>query len=191
VLAASDVASSEDRLLADRVSGLFAGDPTLIADPYPIWNELRTRHPLWRLNGSVILSRHRDVRELLADNNVLYTRAGTRHAARYQEARERFRPDEREAFDNVPDNEFRRLGRLDPPDHSRLRRLVQAPFSVKNLTAEMDDQVRCQVKQRAQYEGLLVRGKLGRGDQVLNPCKRIGLMCFTSTTDRIKTMEAE
>jgi cytochrome P450 len=132
--------------LDERVARLLAADPILMADPYPTWNQLRDERPVWRHAGTVIVSRHREVRELLADNNLLYSRARTRHSQRYAEARQRFDDDEREAFDDVLDNEFRQLVRLDPPDHLRLRRTVQAPFSMKRLAEDMESAVRDRVE---------------------------------------------
>ena len=119
--------------LEDRVRMLLAGDPGMLADPYPTWNELRDTHPVWRLDDAVVLSRHADVRELLGDNNVLYGRAATRHSHRYEAARKRFSEAGREAFDAVLDQEFQQLVRLDPPDHPRLKQQVQTPFSLRSL----------------------------------------------------------
>lgn len=127
--------------LEDRVRSLFAGDAEALADPFVTWNELRDTHPVWRLDDVVVLSTHRDVRELLGDNNVLYSRAATRHSHRYEAARERFSTHGREAFDAVLDQEFQQLVRLDPPDHPRLKKSVQPAFSIRSLKAEMSERI--------------------------------------------------
>lgn len=134
-----------DASLEDRVRLLLAGDPAMLADPFPTWNELRDTHPVLRLDDAVILSSHADVRELLGDNNVLYSRAATRHSHRYEAARERFSDAGRAAFDAVLDQEFQQLVRLDPPDHPRLKQQVQTPFSARSLKAEMEDKIQARV----------------------------------------------
>lgn len=131
--------------LLERVQLLLAGDSDMLADPFPTWNQLREEHPVWRLHDAVVLSRYKDVRELLGDDNVLYSRAATKHSRRYEEARERFSPEGREAFDSVLDQEFQQLVRLDPPDHPRIKALVQPPFAIRSLKAEMDEKVTARV----------------------------------------------
>lgn len=137
--------ATAERSLADRVRWLFAGEPAMLADPFPTWNELRETHPVWRLDDAVVLSRHADVRELLGDDNVLYSRAATRHSKRYEAARERFSDAGREAFDAVLDQEFQQLVRLDPPDHPRLKQQVQTPFSIRSLKVEMEGKIQSRV----------------------------------------------
>lgn len=131
--------------LEDRVRWLLAGEPAMLADPFPTWNELRETHPVWRLDDAVVLSRHADVRELLGDDNVLYSRAATRHSQRYEAARKRFSDVGREAFDAVLDQEFQQLVRLDPPDHPRLKQQVQTPFSIRSLKVEIEGKIQSRV----------------------------------------------
>ncbi|MTD12407.1 cytochrome P450 [Nakamurella sp. YIM 132087] len=131
--------------LADRVRKLFQGDADILADPFPTWNELRREHPVLRLDDTVVLSTHADVKELLGDNNVLYSRAATKHSDRYERARQDFSARGREAFDSVLDQEFLQLVRLDPPEHPRLKKIVQPPFAVRTLKTEMESRVRQRV----------------------------------------------
>lgn len=132
--------------LEDRVRRLFAADPSMLADPFPTWNELRRNRPVMRLDDAVVLSRHADVRQLLGDNNVLYSRAATKQSERYVEAARRFGPSGRAAFTRVLDQEFSQLVRLDPPDHPRVRKVVTPPFTARNLAREMGDRVSARVK---------------------------------------------
>jgi cytochrome P450 len=127
--------------LEERIFGLFGSDGQLLADPYPTWNELRARSPRARMRATVVLSAHADVRELLGDNNRLYSRQRTRHAQMYQHARRRFEPAQRAAFDEVIEHEFRQLVRLDPPAHGRQRKAVRAPFTPRALLREMQDKI--------------------------------------------------
>jgi cytochrome P450 len=129
----------------DDVRALFAGDPARLRDPFPIWNALRAETPVWRDGDTVVLSRHRDVRELLGDNNIRYSRAATKTSARYEAARRAFTPGGSAAFGRVLDHEFHQLVRMDPPDHPRVRKVVTPPFSARNLTREMAERVRHRV----------------------------------------------
>ncbi|MFT4289124.1 cytochrome P450 [Nocardioides sp.] len=127
--------------LQEDVLALLAGDGRRLSDPYPIWNRLREEIPVWKQGDVVVLSRHAQVRELLGDNNILYGRQGTKTSARYERAKQEFSPHGRAAFGRVLDQEFRQLVRMDPPDHPRVRRAVQPPFSARNLAREMQDKV--------------------------------------------------
>jgi cytochrome P450 len=139
------VTATAEGPLEERVRWLLAGEPAMLADPFPTWNELRETHPVWRLDDAVVLSRHADVRELLGDYNDLYSRAATRHSQRYEAARRRFSDVGREAFDAVLDQEFQQLVRLDPPDHPRLKQQVQTPFSIRSLKVEMEGKIQARV----------------------------------------------
>ena len=69
---------SQSDSLEARVGRLLAGDPEELAHPYETWNELRETKPVLRMDGLVVLSKHADVRVMLGDNHVLYSRADTR-----------------------------------------------------------------------------------------------------------------
>lgn len=127
--------------LQDDVRALLAGDGEKLADPYPTWNRLRDELPVWKQGDVVVLSRHEQVQELLGDNNLLYSRQGTKTSARYERAKREFSPHGRAAFGRVLDQEFHQLVRMDPPDHPRVRRAVQPPFSARNLAREMQGKV--------------------------------------------------
>jgi cytochrome P450 len=144
--------------LFDDVQALFGGEPRLLADPYPVWNELRRVRPVWRTGDTVVLTRHADVKELLGDNNVLYSRAATKHSGRYELARQRFTEPGAAAFGRVLDHEFGQLVRMDPPDHPRVRRVVVPPFSARSLAREMEDKVRERVDRN--LTGALKQGRV-------------------------------
>ena len=147
--------------LEDRVSALLAGDPELMADPFPTWNELRDTRPVLRVPGAVVISRHRDVRELLGDNYVLYSRQQNRHAPRFETARQTFSPKARESFDYVMDQEYGQLVRMDPPDHPRVRKVLVPAFAARSLIREMEDKVRARVAQNLDALADLVNDNFG------------------------------
>lgn len=133
--------------LVERVSAIFASDPEHLADPFPTWKELLDTQPVLRVPQGVVLSRHEDVQQLLGDNNKKYSRARTRDAAMYHQAKDSFAAPEQEAFDAVLEQEFRQLVRMDPPDHPRLRRAVLAPFTPRALEREMEDRIDQRIEQ--------------------------------------------
>jgi cytochrome P450 len=133
--------------LEARVARLLAGDPDELAHPYETWNELRETRPVLKMNGLVVLSRHADVRVMLGDNHVLYSRADTRYTKRYEQARESFSLEGRAAFDRVLDREFNQIVRMDPPAHPRVRKVVTPPFAARSLAKEMDAVVQLRVKE--------------------------------------------
>lgn len=139
--------SQSDNLEA-RVGRLLAGDPEELAHPYETWNELRESKPVLRMDGLVVLSKHADVRIMLGDNHVLYSRADTRYTKRYEQARATFSAAGREAFDRVLDQEFNQIVRMDPPKHPRVRKVVTPPFAARNLAREMQNVVELRVKEQ-------------------------------------------
>ena len=121
------------RLLQERIeSGVawYPLDPGYIADPYPTYRKLRERDPYHesRLTGMLIVSRYEDVDAILRDHR-------------------RFRNSDRDwERDSLVNTSIRReltpsLLSLDPPDHTRLRGLVNRAFTPR-VMARMEDHVR-------------------------------------------------
>jgi cytochrome P450 len=50
-----------------RLAALLASDPDLLADPYPLYAELRERAPVCDLGTVAVVSRHADVKQVLRD----------------------------------------------------------------------------------------------------------------------------
>jgi cytochrome P450 len=108
-------------MLADGVAGLMAlFDPRRVADPYPTYAWLREARPVWRpVERVYVLSRHEDCAAVLRD-----PRFGRRDGGRLGLRRlgqEAGMPAERPAV--------RSFLMLNPPDHTRLRRLVARAFT--------------------------------------------------------------
>ncbi len=97
-------------------------DPQLLADPYPTYAELRATPGLvrWEERGLWLVSRHAEVDATLRDR-----RLGRVFTPR--EPRERFQP-----WNLL--NELSML-ELEPPDHTRLRRLVSSSFTPRRVEA--------------------------------------------------------
>jgi cytochrome P450 len=111
--------------------GFDPSDPAFIADPYPVYERLRDDHPiLWNpATSQWLISRHGDVDRSLRDRRLgrTYLHQST-HA-------EMGRPDP-PAW-HAPFHELNDAGMLDlePPDHTRLRRLVLKAFTPRTVEA--------------------------------------------------------
>ena len=109
--------------------GFDPADPAFIADPYPVLRTLRERHPvLWNpATSQWLIARHADVDRLLRDRRLGRT---YRHVATPAEFGRSEPPDW-----HAPFHELNDAGMLDlePPDHTRLRRLVQRAFTPRTV----------------------------------------------------------
>jgi cytochrome P450 len=125
--------------------------PEFVADPYPVFAELRRDRPVCydEPTGQWVVSRYRDVNALLRDRRLGRSYL---HIATHEE------------FGRPPEPEFLapfwhliRVGMLDvePPDHTRLRRLVSKAFTPRRVGG-----MRGRVRELA--EGL-VRGLVDKG----------------------------
>lgn len=105
--------------------GFDPTDPAFIADPYPVYQRLRARHPLlWNpATGQYIVSRFADVNGLLRDRRLGRTYL---HIASHAEMGHDDPPEWHDPFWRLVQS-----GMLDrePPDHTRLRRLVSKAFT--------------------------------------------------------------
>ncbi|HXP18049.1 MAG TPA: cytochrome P450 [Streptosporangiaceae bacterium] len=98
-------------------------DPAVIADPYPLLATLREASPFAEFGGAmVVLGRHRDCSRILRD-------------PRASSERDR-------SLLSQPDAErTRSFLSLDPPDHTRLRRLVARAFTAR-VVATLEPRIR-------------------------------------------------
>ena len=120
------------RLAGERLRTGVAWWPlsrSYIADPYPVYRKLRERDPLhWStLTRQVVVSRYQDVDRILRDwrsfsNDLRKGQASNDSVA----ARRQLKPS---------------MLALDPPDHTRLRRLVNRAFTPRQV-AKMEEYIR-------------------------------------------------
>ncbi len=122
---------AEDMSLEELISRFDVDDPTFIADPYPVLNELREATPIYwsERAGHWVVTRFSEVQETLRDRRLgrNYTHLYS-HAALGQPE-----PDSRWAA--FQQHEQWSLLCLEPPDHTRIRRLVAKVFTPKSVTA--------------------------------------------------------
>jgi cytochrome P450 len=86
-------------------------DPAVRSDPYPVLHRLRTASPFVAGPGLVVVGRYADCDRVLRDPTVSSARDGAGAGGRPAGPR------------------TRNFLHLDPPDHTRLRKLVAAGFS--------------------------------------------------------------
>ncbi|MEX2459022.1 MAG: cytochrome P450 [Actinomycetota bacterium] len=115
--------------VSPRELGFDPSNPGFVADPYPAYARLREGHPVLYNpdTDQWIVSRHADVNALLRDRRFGRTYL---HLATHEEMGRPPEPDWLGPFWFVIRN-----GMLDrePPDHSRLRRLVSAAFTPRTV----------------------------------------------------------
>jgi cytochrome P450 len=102
-------------------------DPAFRANPYPFYDELRRRQPVHVSPiGTVVLSRYDDIAATLRSNDFsrdIEANANTPIDPRMAAKRERRRQQLRDG------HVAKTILNLDPPDHTRLRRLVSLAFT--------------------------------------------------------------
>ena len=107
------------------------GNPAFVADPYPVYEELRRASPviLDEATDHWLVARHDDVQSLLRDRRLGRTYL---HVATHEEMGHPPDPPEHEPFWRLI-----RAGILDmePPDHPRVRRLVAKAFTTSYVAS--------------------------------------------------------
>ena len=105
--------------------------PAFVAHPYEAYRQLREHEPVswFEPSGQFLVSRHEDVNALLRDRRLGRTYL---HVATHEEMGRTPPPEEDEPFWRLNNN-----GMLDrePPDHTRLRRLVSQAFTPRRVEA--------------------------------------------------------
>jgi cytochrome P450 len=117
--------------LDDLIAAFQPGNPAFIADPYPVLNALREAAPGFRnpLTGQWTITRFADVQETLRDR-----RLGRAYTHRYSH-QEVGQPEPDPRWASFHQHEQWSLLCLEPPDHTRIRRLVAKVFTPRAVTA--------------------------------------------------------
>ena len=105
--------------IVERPSLALLGEPDVVANPYPVLAAFREASPYTAIDDAlVVLGRHADCSRILRDPRVSSERGRSRL---------------------VPPDSPRRFGMsflsMDPPDHTRLRRLVAKAFTPRVIAA--------------------------------------------------------
>lgn len=117
--------------LDELIARFDVADPDFIADPYPVFRGLREATPIFwnERTNQWVLTRFAEISETLRDR-----RLGRSYAHRYSH-REFGRPDPDPRWAAFHQHERWSLLALEPPDHTRLRRLVSKVFTPRAVAA--------------------------------------------------------
>ena len=117
--------------MTDPAAGLHFYDPGFLADPYPALGRVREATPIFRneQNGHWMLTRFADVYETLRDR-----RLGRVYHHRYSHA-ELGQPEPDPRWASFHQHERWSLLSLEPPDHTRIRKLVSKVFTSRSVAA--------------------------------------------------------
>src|SRR5487761_1287416 len=111
--------------IAERPSLSVLGDPAVVADPYPVLAAIRAASPYAAVDGNlVVVGRHADCSRILRDPRVSSER-------------------NRSVFTSqaAPRPGGLSFLSMDPPDHTRLRRLVAKAFTPR-VIAQLEPRIR-------------------------------------------------
>ncbi|MFM8564329.1 MAG: cytochrome P450 [Acidimicrobiia bacterium] len=113
--------------MTDRSLARFTPlDPAFRADPYPFYDALREHDPVHRAGDAIILTRYEDVAYTLRSND--FSRDIEANAKEPTDPLARAKRDRRRSR-----NASKTILNLDPPDHTRLRRLVSKAFTPSSI----------------------------------------------------------
>jgi cytochrome P450 len=117
--------------MLDVVARFTPSDPAFIAHPYPVLNAIREATPGFRnpVTGQWTITRFADVHETLRDR-----RLGRAYTHRYSHA-EVGRPEPDARWSSFHQHEEWSLLCLEPPDHTRIRRLVAKVFTPRAVAS--------------------------------------------------------
>ena len=120
---------------ADLIARFSVTDPAFIADPYPVLNDLREATPIWwnESTGQWMVTRFEDVSTALRDR-----RLGRDYNHRYSHV-ELGKPEPDGRWASFNEHEQWSLLCLEPPDHTRLRRLISKVFTPRAVARLADD----------------------------------------------------
>ena len=107
-------------------------DRQFAIDPYPTYRRLREKDPVHRskLTSGLVFTRYEDVSTILRDGQRFYTDG--RKQPQYEKLRERAI---KEGVMDEDDDVAGSMLRMDPPDHTRLRSLVNRAFTPRTVEA--------------------------------------------------------
>lgn len=128
-----DVVAEIERDLAK----LYALDPELLSNPYPLYARMRAHAPVLRVGPMVSVSRYDDIKNVLRD-------AETFSSVRSSGSRERARMAQLDAagqakYRRILEHDSHQLPGMDDPGHARLRRFVNEMFSAKRINEMRDE----------------------------------------------------
>jgi cytochrome P450 len=119
-----------------EIEALVAADPEALADPWPIWANLREQWPVVEIGPSYYVTRHADVKAVLLDPRR-FSNNSRRHGTRAEHMRAQMTDAQRTAWDEIFDFQSTWLGTNDGERHDQLRRIIHRAFIPRRI-AELE-----------------------------------------------------
>ncbi len=129
-----DIPAGVSADLDTGLRALFDSDPRALADPYPLYRELRERSPVHELGSTVVLTRFDDVKAAARDSVRLSSRVFS--SDRAEEALAGMSDEGRRAHGAVAAYDANIVAHSDGDQHARLRRTAHRAFTPRRV-AEM------------------------------------------------------
>jgi cytochrome P450 len=114
--------------LDGRIARYFAGDPSILVDPYPLYRELRAHGPVVESGDVALVARHADVKAVVLDPERFDSDYIVR-GSRMESVRAQFSDAERVLFDEYLGYDRVVPVRMNGEDHRRIRNVVQRVFT--------------------------------------------------------------
>ena len=115
-----------------RLEELFASRPEALADPWPLWEELRTAGPAHRVGSRLLLSRHEDVKPVLRASE-LFSNGWATSGSQAEQIVFRLSDQQRTAHVALADFESKYVSRSDGAAHARLRGIAHRAFTPRRI----------------------------------------------------------
>jgi cytochrome P450 len=115
-----------------RLGALLASRPEAMADPYPIWRELRESAPVARHGAIVLVSSHAEVKRLARDK-VSFSNRGGIDGSLFEANRARLDPEQQRAQSDIAQFESLYVSRSDGEQHDRLRKVCARAFTPRRI----------------------------------------------------------
>jgi cytochrome P450 len=122
-----------------RLEDLFASRPETLADPWPLWDELRMAGAAHRVGPRLLISRYADVKPVLRTSE-LFSNGWATSGSQAQEVVSRLSEEQRPAHVALAEFEAKYVSRADGTVHSRLRGIAHRAFTprrIADLTASI------------------------------------------------------
>jgi cytochrome P450 len=118
--------------VVEEVEALLTGEPTLLADPYPLYRRLREQAPVLRTPAGVLVTRWDDVLTALRDPRFTNVKGGS---IQDRLELERAMPEQAERIRQYQSWSSHLMSRHDPPAHTALRGLFNRAFTPRRIGA--------------------------------------------------------
>lgn len=118
--------------LDSRLDGILGSRPEALADPYPVWRELRETAPVVRHGAVVLVNSHEEVKRRARDRVGLSNRAGI-DGSLFAANRERLNSEQQGAQSEIARFEANYLSRSDGEQHERLRNVCHRAFTPRRI----------------------------------------------------------